>query len=98
MNSKDGLLLWVLGTAGIFLIYAAYKNVSPGALLSGYFTGVSAVPNAASKGFSGGYSSGGSFGSLPELNGNGVNVKTLPNGYKANPENHIPLRGMTIAV
>lgn len=39
MNQKNGLILWILGGAGIFLIYAAYKNIRPNTLLSNYISG-----------------------------------------------------------
>lgn len=94
MNSKDGLLLWVLGTAGVFFIYSAYKNLSPNAVLHSYFTGTPAT----AKTTTGGYSSGGSFADTPKtaINGNGVNVTSAPDAYKNNPANRIPLRGMRV--
>lgn len=37
--NKDGLILWLLAGAGVILIYAAYKNVQPQALLGNYLSG-----------------------------------------------------------
>lgn len=39
MNQNDGMILWILGGAGVFLIYAAYKNQAPQALLESHITG-----------------------------------------------------------
>ena len=47
MNNK-GLVLWTLGGAGTFLLYAAYKNVSPTALLIKHLTNGTVTPPAIS--------------------------------------------------
>lgn len=39
MNSSNGIVLWSLGAAGTLLVYSAFKNVKPQAVLAHYFTG-----------------------------------------------------------
>lgn len=34
MDGRDGLLLWVLGGAGVLFVYAAYSKQHPGAVLA----------------------------------------------------------------
>jgi len=34
MDGRDGLLLWVLGGAGVLFLYAAYSKQHPGAVLA----------------------------------------------------------------
>lgn len=41
MNSNDGMVMWLLGGAGVFLLYSAYKNQQPQALLASYVNGQS---------------------------------------------------------
>ena len=42
MNSNDGMVMWLLGGTGVFLLYSAYKNQQPQALLTKYVNGGSA--------------------------------------------------------
>lgn len=44
MDSNRGMILWTLGGAGVFLLYAAYKNQSPQTLLLNHLNGT-AVSN-----------------------------------------------------
>lgn len=39
MNSNDGMVMWLLGGAGVFLLYSAYKNQQPQALLTAHING-----------------------------------------------------------
>jgi hypothetical protein len=39
VNSSNGIVLWSLGAAGTLLVYSAFKNVKPQAVLAHYFTG-----------------------------------------------------------
>lgn len=39
MNSNDGMVMWLLGGTGVFLLYSAYKNQKPQALLATYVNG-----------------------------------------------------------
>lgn len=39
MNSSNGIVLWSMGAAGTLLVYSAYKNLKPQAVLAHYFTG-----------------------------------------------------------
>ena len=39
MNSNDGMVMWLLGGTGVFLLYSAYKNQQPQALLASYVNG-----------------------------------------------------------
>lgn len=106
MNSKDGLLLWVLGAAGIFFIYAAYKNISPGSVLTGYFTGIPATSsgsNPLAQNTSAGASTQNRTAIIPPdplaQNTRGgastQNRTALRSPYLVNPNNFIPLRGMS---
>ena len=88
MNAKDGLILWTLGAAGTLLIYSAYKNNSPAETLKGYFTNTPPVSHAPSRSYDikgPGYTS--------QLNSDGVNMQSLPQGYRNTGKNYIPLRG-----
>lgn len=52
MNSR-GMLLWLAAGGGVILIYAAYKNVSPASIVTGYFGAggsVAAKPGASGSG------------------------------------------------
>lgn len=42
MNSNDGMILWILGGAGVFLLYSAYVNQEPQALLASQLEGTAA--------------------------------------------------------
>lgn len=42
MNSNDGMVMWLLGGAGVFLLYSAYKNQQPQALLASHINGTPA--------------------------------------------------------
>lgn len=42
MNSNDGMVMWLLGGTGVFLLYSAYKNQQPQALLAKYVNGETA--------------------------------------------------------
>ena len=44
MNTQNGLLLWVLGGAGVLFLYAAYKNQNPQTILANHLQGT-AVSN-----------------------------------------------------
>ena len=45
MNSNDGMIMWLLGGTGVFLLYSAYKNQQPQALLTAHINGTeSAAP------------------------------------------------------
>lgn len=43
MNSNDGMVMWLLGGTGVFLLYSAYKNQQPQALLATYVNGETAT-------------------------------------------------------
>ena len=89
MNSKDGLILWTLGAAGTILIYSAVKNHSPAETLKGYFTN---TPPASNSPVSRNYDIKGP-GYTTQLNSDGIDMRTLPNGYRHFANNNIPLRG-----
>jgi hypothetical protein len=42
VNSNDGMVMWLLGGAGVFLLYSAYKNQQPQALLASHINGTPA--------------------------------------------------------
>lgn len=44
MDNGQGLVLWCLGGAGITLVYAAYKHVSPLAVLQNHITSTATKP------------------------------------------------------
>lgn len=37
--NRNAFVLWIMAGAGVFLVYAAIKNVSPTSLISSYATG-----------------------------------------------------------
>ena len=91
VDSKDGLILWALGASGMILVYSAYKGLSPTEVLRGYFTNTPPVKPDVAR--AGNYDIKGP--GYTTVNSNGIDTSTLPPAYRANPANHVPLRGVT---
>jgi hypothetical protein len=96
MGGRDGLLLWVLGGAGVLFLYAAYTKQHPAAVLSktlgtGADTSASNPLNqresSAPVPFEGQRPVVRS-GNLYDANGNMIGV--VPKGYADNPGTYIP--------
>lgn len=109
MDGKNGLILWVLGGAGILFLYSAYTKKSPQAVLASTLGGPLAPTATQSSG--GGSASppvsresvdGGpvSFSTAPDSTGlnylfdlNGNMAGVVPNAYQTSPNTYIPPRG-----
>lgn len=100
MSGRDGLLLWVLGGAGVLFLYAAYTKQHPAAVLSKTLgTAPEAAGNATAQ------QSPGTTptlmrpvvdtGNLYDANGNMVGV--VPKAYGNTQNTYIPPARMTYA-
>lgn len=97
MNTQNGLLLWVLGGAGVLFLYAAYKNQNPQTILlnhlQGTATGKTANPGAGVEAQAktapapAGVSGGAFPGLYADKYGNPIGV--IPAGYRGNPNLYI---------
>lgn len=107
MDSTEGMILWVLGGAGITLMYSAFKHRSPLSVLTSH---VSPTPTKSASGSDTGaavsptvpvsYSSTGApysvhtdAGTQYVYDGNGNPTTVLPADYGATPATYIPPAG-----
>lgn len=103
MDGKDGLILWTLGGAGVLLLYAAYANKSPRAVLASTLgTPAAAAPSPAAAGTSPGDTSAGSgatgtgrdsSGTAYLFDADGNMAGVIPAPYQSTPHLYIPPPG-----
>lgn len=94
MKGADGLILWVLGGAGVLFLYAAYKNRSPQDVLTGYLSPGTRVEKRSdlklgpdNKPFSGagtGFTADSQF----VYDGDGNPIAAVPAGYRDSPNTY----------
>jgi len=95
MDGKNGLILWILGGAGVLFMYSAYKAKSPKDVLVSVIDGTSTAEPAKPK--AGLDAKGSSYEILPDITGNnllyddnGMQVGLIPNSYQQYPGTFIP--------
>ncbi len=94
---KPNLIVWLMGGAGVTLLYSAVKNVNPGSLITSYFTGKKVEPlvpmgqiqkDIQNGGGAGGAEAGGVEGSIkPQSQQSFVSpngkIQNYPSGYQS---------------
>lgn len=99
LGSKDGVILWVLGAAGVLFIYSAYKNQTPQTTLGHYFSPASVVQPIVSTTKTSFVTPANSGGYQVHADPNGVNylydssgsqLGKIPSTYQNSPNSFIP--------